>query len=284
MMDKKEREREKAPRRGQAWSYLVLSELGRFYRHAANRSLKTLEGSTRRDRHRYIYIYDPTRQNSQLQESVRISTWRAFFGVEVAHSAREEAGKGWIDACTALHRPVSSREPASNPFIRSARRAWRMDGKSSVGNRVTGCKVMDTATTEFHYDYRARAHTPKNPCCFLLSLPPIPPFSLPRRLSSLAYRNLLSLGHLSSCPYSSPANSTCNQAAHLARSTSPETGRAEAHPPKPHRPSSTASSFVPFRRPLFPVSFCNCNFPCFARILPGSTAPRTGVDFKSRWN
>lgn len=57
MMDKKEREREKAPRRGQAWSYLVLSELGRFYRHAANRSLKTLEGSTRRDRHRYIYIY-----------------------------------------------------------------------------------------------------------------------------------------------------------------------------------------------------------------------------------
>lgn len=28
----------------------------------------------RRDRHRYIYIYDPTRQNSQLQESVRIST------------------------------------------------------------------------------------------------------------------------------------------------------------------------------------------------------------------
>lgn len=159
-----------------------------------------------------------------------------------------------------------------------------MDGKSSVGNRVTGCKVMDTATTEFHYDYRTRAHTPKNPCCFLLSLPPIPPFSLPRRLSSLAYRNLLSLGHLSSCPYSSPANSTCNQAPHLARSTSPETGRAEAHPPKPHRPSSTASSFVPFRRPLFPVSFCNCNFPCFARILPGSTAPRTGVDFKSRWN
>lgn len=71
---------------------------------------------------------------------------------------------------------------------------------------------------------------------------------------------------------------------HLARSTSPETGRAEAHPLKPHRPSSTASSFVPFRRPLFPVSFCNCNFPCFARILPGSTAPRTGVDFKSRWN
>lgn len=57
MMDKKERKREKAPRRGQAWSYLVLSELGRFYRHAANRSLKTLEGSTRRDRHRYIYIY-----------------------------------------------------------------------------------------------------------------------------------------------------------------------------------------------------------------------------------
>lgn len=117
--------------------------------------------------------------------------------------------------------------------------------------------------------------------------PPLPPFlsslSLPRRLS-LAYRNLLSLGHLSSCPYSSPANSTCNQAPHLARSTSPETGRAEAHPPKPHRPSSTASSFVPFRRPLFPVSFCNCNFPCFARILPGSTAPRTGVDFKSRWN
>lgn len=68
------------------------------------------------------------------------------------------------------------------------------------------------------------------------------------------------------------------------RSTSPETGRAEVHPPKPHRPSSTASSFVPFRSPLFPVSFCNCNFPCFARILPGSTAPRTGVDFKSRWN
>ena len=32
---------------------------------------------------------------------------------------------------------------------------------------------MDTATTEFHYDYRARAHTPKNPCCLLLSLPPI---------------------------------------------------------------------------------------------------------------
>lgn len=64
MMDKKEREREKAPRRGQAWSYLVLSELGRFYRHAANRSLKTLEGSTRRDRHRYIYIYTTLRDKT----------------------------------------------------------------------------------------------------------------------------------------------------------------------------------------------------------------------------
>lgn len=64
MMDKKEREREKAPRRGQAWSYPVLSELGRFYRHAANRSLKTLEGSTRRDRHRYIYIYTTLRDKT----------------------------------------------------------------------------------------------------------------------------------------------------------------------------------------------------------------------------
>lgn len=119
--------------------------------------------------------------------------------------------------------------------------------------------------------------------------PPLPPshsslLSASPPFFTRNYRNLLSLGHLSSCPYSSPANSTCNQAPHLARSTSPETGRAEAHPLKPHRPSSTASSFVPFRRPLFPVSFCNCNFPCFARILPGSTAPRTGVDFKSRWN
>lgn len=75
MMDKKEREREKAPRRGQAWSYLVLSELGRFYRHAANRSLKTLQGSTSGEEIGIdIYIYDSARQNSQLQESVRIST------------------------------------------------------------------------------------------------------------------------------------------------------------------------------------------------------------------
>lgn len=171
MMDKKEREREKAPRRGQAWSYLVLSELGRFYRHAANRSLKTLQGSTSGEEIGIdIYIYDPARQNSQLQESVRISTWRAFFGVEVAHSAREEAGKGWIDACTALHRPVSSREPASNPFIRSARRAWRMDGKSSVGNRVTGCKVMDTATTEFLRLPRTSAHSQES-----VLFPPLPP-------------------------------------------------------------------------------------------------------------
>lgn len=54
---KKEREREERRREEdeEAWSYLVLSELGRFYRHAANRSLKTLD-ERRRDRHRYIHL------------------------------------------------------------------------------------------------------------------------------------------------------------------------------------------------------------------------------------
>lgn len=65
MMDKKEREREKAPRRGQAWSYLVLSELGRFYRHAANRSLKTLQGSTSGEEIGIdIYIYTTLRDKT----------------------------------------------------------------------------------------------------------------------------------------------------------------------------------------------------------------------------
>lgn len=55
MTDKKETERERE-------SGVVLSELGRFYRHAANRSLQTLEGSKKRSASIYIYIHtrDPT--------------------------------------------------------------------------------------------------------------------------------------------------------------------------------------------------------------------------------
>lgn len=230
---KKERERGKASRRGRG--SVVLSGLIGTRSVLSARCQSIIENARRAEKrsasiYTSIYIYDPTRQNSQLQESVRISTWRAFFGVEVAHSAREEAGKGWIDACTALRRPAatvsSSREPASNPFIRSARRAWRMGGKSSVGNRVTGCKVMDTTTTtatEFHY--RARAHTRKNPVFSSLSHSSSP-FSLPRRLSSLVHRLPPPQPSLPrpTCPYSSPGNSTCKQ------SPGTETGHAEAQP------------------------------------------------------
>lgn len=255
---KKERERGKASRRGRG--SVVLSGLIGTRSVLSARCQSIIENARRlderrRDRHRYIYIHlyiRPTRQNSQLQESVRISTWRAFFGVEVAHSAREEAGKGWIDACTALRRPAatvsSSREPASNPFIRSARRAWRMGGKSSVGNRVTGCKVMDTTTTtatEFHY--RARAHTRKNPV--FSSLPhSSSPFSLPRRLSSLVHRLPPPQPSLPrpTCPYSSPGNSTCNQARKLAT-------LKPSHLPKP-TPSSFFHGFVICPIPASPLS------------------------------
>lgn len=50
MTDKKETERERE-------SGVVLSELGRFYRHAANRSLQTLEGSKKRSASIYIYTH-----------------------------------------------------------------------------------------------------------------------------------------------------------------------------------------------------------------------------------
>lgn len=111
---------------------------------------------------------------------------------------------------------------------------------------------MDTAA-EF------RAHTPNNPCRFLLSL------AVSLFLSSLPASLRLSL-HTHTATFSpssrkapilrrtipSPATRL-----HLARLTSPETGRAKpSHLPKPRRPSSTTSSFAPFRRPLFPVSFC----------------------------
>lgn len=50
----------------------------------------------------------------------------------------------------------------------------------------------------------------------------------------------------------------------------------------PHRPSSTASSFVRFRRPLFPASSCNCNFPCFARRILIRTSSSRDINCASR--
>ena len=89
----------------------------------------------------------PIRQNSQLQESVRISTWRAFFELKCRIPLERRPEK---DESTRTRPPSSRRgsvvRTSEQPFIRSARCAWRMAGKSSPGNRVTGCKVMDTAT------------------------------------------------------------------------------------------------------------------------------------------
>lgn len=142
-----------------------------------------------------------------------------------------------------------------------------------------------------HYDYRTTARISKNPCCFFHSLPPSsrssPPFSLPGRLSLLVHRL--------PPPQRSPPRPPFNLPLFFAGQLHLQPGRTwdaqqarklaalkPSHLPKPHRPSSTASSFVPFRRRLFPVSFCNCNFPCFARRIfisrtrvPESTAPRT---------
>lgn len=87
---------------------------------------------------------------------------------------------------------------------------------------MTGCKVMDTTTTEFRTTttalqrafrrIRAVFSTPSLPHL----VPPLPfPCLAAFLYSSIAYhhRNVLPLGHPSTCPYSSPGNSTCNQAA-----------------------------------------------------------------------
>lgn len=79
MTDKKKRERErgKASRRGRG--SVVLSGLIGTRSVLSARCQSIIENARRAEKrsasiYTSIYIYDPTRQNSQLQESVRIST------------------------------------------------------------------------------------------------------------------------------------------------------------------------------------------------------------------
>lgn len=74
---KKERERGKASRRGRG--SVVLSGLIGTRSVLSARCQSIIENARRAEKrsasiYTSIYIYDPTRQNSQLQESVRIST------------------------------------------------------------------------------------------------------------------------------------------------------------------------------------------------------------------
>lgn len=74
-----EKKRERKRRRREEDTSVVLSSLIGTRPVLSARCQSIIENARRlderrRDRHRYIYIYDPTRQNSQLQESVRIST------------------------------------------------------------------------------------------------------------------------------------------------------------------------------------------------------------------
>ena len=153
----------------------------------------------------------PIRQNSQLQESVRISTWRAFFELKCRIPLERRPEK---DESTRTRPPSSRRgsvvRTSEQPFIRSARCAWRMAGKSSPGNRVTGCKVMDTATHRIPTTRGIRAVffslslslPPLFLCMFLFFLSvyllsgypvPLPPLSSSTRLLLTAQRVFLLL-------------------------------------------------------------------------------------------
>lgn len=234
MMDKKERKREKAPRRGQAWSYLVLSELGRFYRHAANRSLKTLEGSTRRDRHRYIYIYTTLRDKTA-------NFRKASVFLRDVHSS----GLKWrIPLERRPEKDESTRaRPSTVPYHRANQRVTR-----SYVPRGVHDEWMEKARLETEWqDAKLWIPPPPNSTTTTAHERTLPRIRAVSSSPSLPFLPSLCLAAFLHSPTATFSPSATFQVAPILRrpippatrhrtwprSTSPETGRAEAHPLNP---------------------------------------------------
>lgn len=285
---KKERERGKASRRGRG--SVVLSGLIGTRSVLSARCQSIIENARRlderrRDRHRYIHlsIYttlrDKTanfRKASVFLRDVHSSGLKWRIPLE-RRPEKDESTRARPSAVPRQPYRRRANQPVTRSYVpRGVHDEWVE--KARLETEWQDAKLWIPPPPPPPNSTTAHERTLGRILFSPLSL--IPPLPSPCHAvflhSSIAYhhRNLLSLGQLAPI---------------LRRAIPPATrhGNWPRWSPAiylnlPHRPSSTASSFVPFRRPLFPASFCNCNFPCFARRILIRTSSSRDINCASR--